>query len=649
MGQDFGKGKEDDTNEKTHNVDIAYDYRFFFDYMKDNIHKDCAKYLQPYKIDPKESDRKVLIQYFESVSNEDLNKYSKSLDINASLRCYCLDGLVIRYLTKDTDKNNDDNKERITSSSDEPKYETNDLCELLMVESIKSMLMDNDSVSLAEGLFGMNSVYMLPFHHILQYLSPNINNHIQNYMFSKYKIVKDNSSFIDKMNEINNNDDAQNEQKQAEQGDDSDDVNKINYEMIFKLLENNALRNQSTENYQLLNKMMVFHQDSNNEKLSLKYIPIIAMYKNENDILFIESMLNQGPSKKAWFAAMNAIQYFPNPTFWNYLQVFFKKIYTHISLVNGETVPIDLKQALDDKQKEEEKEHGHNHPHKHQHEHGEEEKDDEKEQKSSEPKVDAALLTEGQSEIKPVDNDEGGGDGNEEDDIDNNNNMDYKSLIDESQYYDISTQMTFIKSLCIFSVYDPLKYSESVNAAIHHLLDIPKANTNNGYYEENMSYLLQCIPLHSSMKSIIFRIWQVYGVCDWRYLNILIYESCLSKISFKQFLLGTHKRIGKESNILKIAGEQGILKNIYSFLNDDIYDKSMETLSNSDNIIWWSPIKEESKYIMDTLKCIENLFNALNLSKHKSRFELYQKFKQKHNSRIIEKYISPKFDSILVK
>ena len=105
------------------------------------------------------------------MSNDDLKKYSKSLDINPSLRCYCLDGLVIRYLTQNKEDNDDNKDKEKFVSSDEPKYETNDVIELLMVDSIKSMLMDNDSVSLAEGLFGMDSVYMLPFHHILQYLS----------------------------------------------------------------------------------------------------------------------------------------------------------------------------------------------------------------------------------------------------------------------------------------------------------------------------------------------------------------------------------------------------------------------------------------------------------------------------------------------
>ena len=644
MGTEFTKLKGDET----HNVDIAYDYRFFFDYMKSNVHKDCKKYFQPYKIDPKESDRQVLIKYFDKVSNDDLNKYSKSMDINPSLRCYCLDGLVIRYLKQNKDTKNNEDQQKY-ESNDEPKYETFDQIELFMVDTIKSMLMDNNSVSLAEGLFGMNSVWMLPFHHILQYLSLNINHHLENYFFNKYDIIKDNSSsFIDKMNEINNNQDGQQEEKGGDnqQNDDNnhDSQNIINYEMIYCLLENNALRHQSTQNYDLLNKMMIFHQEENNDKLFLKYIPIIAMYKNENDILFIESLLNEGPSKKSWFAAMHAIENFPHQTFFDYLMKFFKKIYTHISLVNGETVPVDLEQAQIDKKEHEKHQHPHHdhHHHDHHHHHHDHNSDQDDDKDDEKEKVDAELLTEGQSEGNEPDDE-----GNDNDDNNDNNNIDYQSLIDESQYYDITTQMRFIKTLCIFSIYDSLKYTEKVCASIHHLLDIPKANTNNGYYEDNMSYLLQCIPLHSSMKSIIFRIWQVYGVCDWRYLNVLIHEPCLSKLAFNQFLLGTHKRIGKDSNILLIAGESGILKHIYTFLKDDIYYKAIQILLNYDNIIWWSPINEESKYIMDTLKCIENLFNVLINVKQKKSAMLYAKFKQKHDSRIIEKYICPKFDSIL--
>ena len=268
----------------------------------------------------------------------------------------------------------------------------------------------------------------------------------------------------------------------------------------------------------------------------------------------------------------------------------------------------------------------------------EDEKDDEKDM--NEQKLDLDALHEGQAENEEGDKEGGDGD-NMNDEI-----IDYKSIIDESQYYDIQTQMRFIKTLCSFSVYDVAKYGEKACASIDHLLDIPKVNTDNGYYEQSMNDLLQCIPLHSSMKDVIFRIWQTYGVCDWRYLNVLIYEPCLSKLAFQQFLLGTHKRIGKESNILRIAGESGILKNIYSFLKDATYNKVLKILINYDNIIWWSPINEQSKHIMDTLQCIENLFFVLNAMKIPSRFTLYEKFKEKHNSRIIEKYIIPKFDPV---
>lgn len=73
----------------------------------------------------------------------------------------------------------------------------------------------------------------------------------------------------------------------------------------------------------------------------------------------------------------------------------------------------------------------------------------------------------------------------------------------------------------------------------------------------------------------------------------------------------------------------------------------MRILENYDHIIWWRPIKEDSKYIMDTLESIANLFTAMIQMKHAKRFVLYQKFKQKHDSRIIDKYIAPKFDPIL--
>eukprot|EP01083_Nonionella_stella_P018454 51422_1 len=620
MGTEFTKLKEN----QTHNVDIAYDYRFFFDYLDDNIHKDCLQYIQPYKVDPNENDKQVLVKYFDQVSNQDLNKHSKQMDINPSLRCYCLDGLLVRYL----------------------KHSDAHAIEALLMDSIKCMLMDDSIVSLSESLFGMNAVWMLPFHHVLQYLSSNLNHQIETYIFDEYNVFQTNSkdneqSFVDKMNEMSNLE-AQQVQHQPETQKQSQAKSIVsNYEMIFALLRNNALRNQCTQNYDLLNKMMMFHDDQNDEELSLKYIPIIAMYRHKNDVLFIESWLNKGPAHKAWFAAMDAVQYYPDPQFWEYLMLFFKKIYTHISLVNGETVPKDLEQSVYLQQKQNQKKICNAHAHAC-HDYGEDEKDDVKSD-NNDGQMDAKLLNEGQPE---EDSDE-----NENDDMnkhEDDDNLDYKSLIDESQYYDIATQMRFIKTLCVFSVSDPSVYSEKVCASIHHLLDIPKANTNNGYYEESMSYLLKCIPFHWSMRSVIFRIWQVYGVCDWRYLNELIDEASYTQIAFKQFLMGTNKRIGHQSNILKIAGEQGILKNIHSFLKDPIYKQSLQLLVNYDNIIWWSPIAEESKYIMETLKCVNNLFDALVRINHKSRFVLYEKFKEKHNTRITEKFVFPKFDSLLL-
>eukprot|EP01084_Bolivina_argentea_P265976 450987_1 len=247
MGAEFTKVKG---NEK-HNVDIAYDYRFFFDYMHDNIHKDCIQYLQPYKIDPNENDKSILIKYFNKASNEDLNKYSKSKNINPSLRCYCLDGLAIRYLTDKKAPSNvsDDVKDKKYESTDEPKFETNNPTELLMVDTIKSLLMDNNKVSLAEGLFGMNIVYQLPFHHILQYLSSNINHHIQQYIFTNYNIIpkQNNQSFVDKMNEISNMDDGNIKQEQKIET----NTTIINEEQKRKL---NKFEKKEKKHYKVLDK-----------------------------------------------------------------------------------------------------------------------------------------------------------------------------------------------------------------------------------------------------------------------------------------------------------------------------------------------------------------------------------------------------------
>merc|ERR1712176_1098119 len=116
--------------------------------------------------------------------------------------------------------------------------------------------------------------------------------------------------------------------------------------------------------------------------------------------------------------------------------------------------------------------------------------------------------------------------------------------------------------------------------------------------------------------------------------------------AFQHFLLGTHQRAGQNSNILKIAGEKGILQNIYGLLKDDILRQAMKLAENADNIIWWSPIEERSPHIMDTLQCIESVFAALQLMRHKKRVVLYEAFKQKHNSKIVEKYIMSRFDMV---
>merc|ERR1712129_178331 len=206
--------------------------------------------------------------------------------------------------------------------------------------------------------------------------------------------------------------------------------------------------------------------------------------------------------------------------------------------------------------------------------------------------------------------------------------------------------MGFIKSFCCFALCDGMIYSEKVCASMEILLDLQKKGTQNGYYEENMRALLLSIPLHESMRSVVFRIFSDYGVGDWRYLDLLIHDSVQSMICFRMFLLGTHVRIGKQSNILKISGENGILQNIFSFLKDEICGKTMAILENYDHIIWWSPIREDSKHIMQTLHAIANLLDAMIQNKHAKRFVLYQKFKQKHDSRIVDKYIAPKFDPI---
>ena len=315
MGASFGSQQQN----RTHNVDITYDYRFFFDSIDDNYHKDCLQYIQPYKIEPKENDKKVLTEHFVKLSNKELCQHSKSKDITPSLRCYCLDGLMIRYLSK-----ND--------------LETFATLQSLITDSIKCVLMDTDTVSLAEGLFGMSTVWMLPFHHILQYLPTKMNHDFETYIFSEFDVLKPTTklSFIDQMNQINN--------KEAEV-ESSDDEISINYAMIFELLRSDALRNKSKQNYNFCHKMMQFHLDEEDAEMSMKYIPLIAMYQNENDVEFIVSLLNKGPSEQIWFAAMKCLEYFQHDTFWNYLLEFFKKIYAHISIVNGETVPINLREA----------------------------------------------------------------------------------------------------------------------------------------------------------------------------------------------------------------------------------------------------------------------------------------------------------------
>ena len=189
MGASFTKLNEDET----HNLDIAYDYRFFFQLMGDDIHSDCTKYLQPYKIEPNENDRKVLIRYFASAPNDDLHANCKSMEIAPSLRCYSLDGLVLRFLGKD-------------NASDIPSDDDNGAnLESLMMDSIEWMLMDHSAVCVAEGLFGMTKVWELALHHIVQYLSKDINERIETYLLSQCNQTetKDTMSFLDKMNAAN--------------------------------------------------------------------------------------------------------------------------------------------------------------------------------------------------------------------------------------------------------------------------------------------------------------------------------------------------------------------------------------------------------------------------------------------------------------
>ena len=234
------------------------------------------------------------------------------------------------------------------------------------------------------------------------------------------------------------------------------------------------------------------------------------MYKDESDIAFIQSLLDKGPSDKVWFAAMECLEYFQHETFWNYLLDFFKKIYKHISIVNGETVPVDIQQSEQQEHASHHHSCEHGHGHAHNHDDHEEEKDDFK---------DNMLMMEGQDENE-----------DENEFVDDGDVHDYAALVDESQFYHTQTQLRFIKSFCCFAMCDGLIYAEQVCASLHHLLDLNKKGTQNGYYEEQMLALLYCIPLHASMRSVVFRIFSVYGVGDWRYLNLLIHDAVQSMI-----------------------------------------------------------------------------------------------------------------------
>merc|ERR1719229_304447 len=98
-------------------------------------------------------------------------------------------------------------------------------------------------------------------------------------------------------------------------------IHSVNYETVFAMLRHNALHHPSDRNYEALNRLMMFHEarrsnskqclDDLDEALYLEYIPVVAVYRNLDDVMFLSSLLDQGPIDKSWSAAMKAVTRFP--------------------------------------------------------------------------------------------------------------------------------------------------------------------------------------------------------------------------------------------------------------------------------------------------------------------------------------------------
>ncbi len=79
-------------------------------------------------------------------------------------------------------------------------------------------------------------------------------------------------------------------------------------------------------------------------------LPSIANYQNPDDIPLIFNVLSLGHKHENWKYGMKAIEHFPNKKFHEYLESFYKNIFSFVSKINGETLPRE-----DEEEEEEEK------------------------------------------------------------------------------------------------------------------------------------------------------------------------------------------------------------------------------------------------------------------------------------------------------